>query len=131
MNPGMLEVIFLICLAVNLVFGDKVLNDYQVARYLKLYNNSKERVFIWGDGACIYALSDRLPPGRYTVNYHIFDFNGFDETFAAIKEKQPRIIIKLTSEKRVFPQLDNLLSKYYIKTEEIGEADIYHRLLPL
>lgn len=109
-------------------FGGKVLNDYRVAYYLKKYTPEKERVFIWGDGVCIYALSRRLPPGRYTVNYHIFDFNGFEETIKAIKEKQPLVIIKLSGEKRKFPQLEKILNQYYIQTTTIGEAEIYRRL---
>lgn len=109
-------------------FGDKVLNDYKVARFVKKYTEADEPVFIWGDGVCIYALSRRLPPGRYTVNYHIFDFNGFEETIKAIEEKKPHIIIKLSSEKRNFPQLDKLLYTNYIKTQMIGEAKIYRQI---
>jgi hypothetical protein len=109
-------------------FGDKVLTDYQVATYLKEHTAANERTFIWGDGACIYALSDRLPVGRYTVNYHIFDFDGFDQTWQSIKDKNPNIIIKLTSEKRSFPQLDAILAKQYLLAATIGEAKIYHQV---
>lgn len=109
-------------------FGEKTLNDYKVAHYLKKNTQEKERVFIWGDGVCIYSLARRLPPARYTVNYHIFDFNGFEETAAAIKEKQPNIIIKLLGEKRKFPQLEKILARYYIQTNTINEAEIYRRL---
>ena len=109
-------------------FGDKVINDYKVGYYLKKYTKPDDRVFIWGDGVCIYSLSRRSPPGRYTVNYHIFDFNGFEETSKAIYEKKPEIIIKLSSEKRSFPELDKILANYYIRATSIGEAKIYHRI---
>ncbi|MFC1711149.1 ArnT family glycosyltransferase [Patescibacteria group bacterium] len=109
-------------------FGDKVTNDYKVAKYLKINTDDKDNVFIWGDGVCIYSLSRKLPPGRYTVNYHIFDFNGFEETLKAIEDKQPKFIIKLTSEHRKFPQLDDLLIKGYKRVEKIGEAIIYKKI---
>ncbi len=109
-------------------FGSKVLNDYEVAKFLKTHTKDDERVFIWGDGACIYALSERLPPGRYTVNYHIYDFDGFEETLTAIEEKQPPIIVMLEPAKKDFPQLESLLSTVFIKTTQIGEAEIYQRL---
>ena len=110
-------------------FGEKTINDYQIAKYLKTRSQPNERVFIWGDGACIYALAERMPPGRYTVNYHIYDFNGYSETIRAIEEKNPKIIIVLEPAKEKFPQLESLLTNSYIQTKEIGKAKIYHHLL--
>lgn len=107
----------------------KVLNDYKVASYLQKNSLENDRIFIWGDGSCIYATAKRLPVGRYAVNYHIFDFNGFSETIQAIKNQQPKIIIKLASESRSFSQLDSIISKYYAHAIDIGEAKIYHRVL--
>ncbi len=107
--------------------GDKVINDYLIAQYLKQQTSPNDRVFIWGDGVCIYALAHRLPPGRYTVNYHVFDFDGFDETITAIKQHQPKYIIKLTSESRDFTDLDKVIKSFYIKVTAIGEALLYRR----
>lgn len=110
-------------------FGDKVNNDYQLAKLIKQAVPADDRVFIWGDGVCIYALSQRLPPGRYTVNYHIFDFKGFEETIKAIKEKQPPIIIKLRSEKQSFPQLEAILKTYYVFAQNVGDGKIYRQIV--
>lgn len=110
-------------------FGGKTLNDYQIAKYLKTHSHPEERVFIWGDGACIYALAKRLPPGRYTVNYHIYDFNGYLETLEAIEKKQPKIIVMLEPAKERFPQLESLLATSYVQAKKIGEAEIYQNLL--
>lgn len=109
-------------------FGEKVFFDYQVSDYLKKHTSSKERVFVWGDGACIYASSRRLPPGRYTVNYHIFDFDGFEETIAAIKERQPKIVVKLLDEKRRFLQLESLLKKEYTPIKKTKKAIIFQKI---
>lgn len=109
-------------------FGDKTLHDYKISNYLEQKTEESDRVFVWGDGACIYALSRRLPPGRYTVNYHIFDFDGFDETIFAIKKRQPNVIIKLLEEKRKFPQLERLLKRYYVPVEKIENAVIFQKI---
>jgi len=110
-------------------FGDKVNNDYQLAKLIKQAVPADNRVFIWGDGVCIYALAQRLPPGRYTVNYHIFDFNGFEETIKTIKEKQPPVIIKLNSGKQSFPQLETILKTYYVSAQTVGDGKIYRQIV--
>lgn len=84
--------------------------------------------FIWGDGACIYALADRLPASRYTVNYHLDDFNGFDETFLAIEKYEPKIIVLLEPLSQKFPQLNTLLNNYYVKADQVDKAVIYQNL---
>lgn len=110
-------------------FGEKTISDYQIAKYLKTRSQPNERVFIWGDGACIYALAERMPPGRYTVNYHIYDFNGYSETIQAVEEKKPKIITMLESAEEKFPDLESLLATDYIQIKKIGEAKIYQNLL--
>ena len=59
-------------------WGNQVNRNYLLAKFIRESTTPKERIFVWGgEAACIYALSQRLPPGRYTVNYHIYDFNGY------------------------------------------------------
>jgi len=109
-------------------FGGQVEKDYQLAKYLQAYSQPQERIFVWGDGACIYALAKRNPPGRYTVNYHIYDFDGFEETLTAIKEKEPKIIVLLEPLRKEFPSLEDLLSLEYSRTKKIDGAEIYQKL---
>lgn len=109
-------------------FGDKTLHDYKISDYLKQEAEENDRVFIWGDGSCIYAILRRLPPGRYAANYHIFDFNGFEETIFAIKKRRPKIIIKLLEEKREFPRLERTLKRYYMPVGEIENAIVFQKI---
>jgi len=95
-------------------WGDKTKSDYLLADFIQKTIAPNETIFVWGDAACIYATSQRLPPGRYTVNYHIYDFNGFEETLEAIKTKKPKLIIKLKNESRNWPKLNNLLQVNYL-----------------
>jgi 4-amino-4-deoxy-L-arabinose transferase-like glycosyltransferase len=111
-------------------FGSKALTDYEVAKYLKIHTLVSERAFVWGDGACIYALAQRLPAGKYTVKYHLDDFSGYESTLLALEEKQPPVIVMLESAKEKFPQLEGLLTIDYIQVGQIGETKIYQRFVP-
>ncbi len=95
------------------LWGERTASDYQLANFIRERTDPEDRIFLWGDGSCVYSLSQRLPVGRYTVNYHIYDFNGFQETLEAIEKQQPRIIVKLKDESQEWPELDSLLLRDY------------------
>lgn len=111
-------------------FDFRVNQTYKLADYLKRRTNSEDRVFIWGDEPTIYALANRLPVGRYTVAYHVVDFNGYDETLEAFDKYQPKVVIVMKYEKRKFDQLMVRLETDYLLTETIDRADIYRRIKP-
>lgn len=45
--------------------------DYEIANYITSHSHQDDTLFIWGDNAQLYKLSDKLPPSRYIVAYHI------------------------------------------------------------
>ncbi|MBL7150363.1 hypothetical protein ISS86_00350 [Candidatus Microgenomates bacterium] len=108
-------------------FGSQAKVVYQVANYIQTHTYPQEAIFIWGTQPSIYALSRRLPVGRYTVSYHIVDFNGYQETMEALKEKKPSLVIKIKEEKRRFPDFEGFLRNYYLKTETIEGIEIFRR----
>ena len=108
-------------------FGSQAKVVYQVANYIQTHTYPQETIFIWGTQPSIYALSRRLPVGRYTVSYHIVDFNGYQETMEALKEKKPSLVIKIKEEKRRFPDFEGFLRNYYLKTETIEGIEIFRR----
>ncbi len=69
--------------------------DYELAGFLRNRLPDNATVFIWGNTAQIYALSHTLPPGRYTVAYHIGSKEAIRETQAAIMKKMPTYIVVL------------------------------------
>ena len=105
-------------------FGEQVNRAYKISEYVRRTTSPEDRIFIWGDDPYIYPLSQRLPAGRYTVAYHVVDFNAYDETVAAIKSKMPKIIIWLDYG-RQFPQLSAIISSDYARAEDIGGAMIF------
>ena len=106
-------------------FDWRVNQTYRLSSYIRLTTLPDEPIFIWGDEPYVYALSKRLPVGRYTVAYHVIDFNGFAETMAAWDKHQPKLVAVMTYESRPFPELDTRLATDYVLVETIDRAKIY------
>lgn len=106
-------------------FGWQTEMVYQLADYIRSRTQSEEAVFIWGDQPAVYALSRRPPVGRYTVKYHIIDFNGYTETMAALRQAPPRLVVIIGDVEKEFSELAFFLKKYYFKNHSIGESEIY------
>lgn len=103
-------------------FDSDVPRDYAVAEYIKMKQNPGDPLFIWGNSAQIYLLSETLPVGRYTVAYHINNDEAVKETIKALKQKNPRFIIILKDE----PQKNLPLTDYaYLLT--IDGAAVYEK----
>lgn len=75
-----------------------------------------DHLFIWGTNPMLYALADRIPTGRFTVSFHIKDFNAFDETYNDLVEDAPSFIVVMNSEDAEFPQFYDYLESEYSQT---------------
>lgn len=77
-------------------FDRRVTRDYRIARFIA--NNTKpgDTVFIWGNNPQIYVLSKTLPPGKYTVQYHISQSSkAITETAEDIRRTKPKYLVIL------------------------------------
>lgn len=106
-------------------FGSEVNNTYKISQYVSQNTTPNQKIFVWGDNAFIYALSDRLPVGRYTVSYHIADFNGYQEIISLLTAHFPPIIVYYSMPDRPFPQLDNFVNLFYYPDQVFGQTIIY------
>ncbi len=110
-------------------FGEEVVDNYKIARFIKQRDGEDERIFIWGDSPCLYALSGRLPAGRYTAAYHISDFGGHKQTMESLRKTNPDYVVWMRSEKRPFKELGGYLRARYTKVGVIGGNKIYRRII--
>lgn len=110
-------------------YGGQVLRNYKIADYLVTSTQKKDKVFIWGDGVPIYALSRRLPPTKYVADYHIKDFSSKEETLLMLGLKMPKMIVILP-DSEPFPELLLFLRKNYILVDNIDSAQIWTVLSP-
>ncbi|MBU1088658.1 hypothetical protein KKC08_02500 [Patescibacteria group bacterium] len=106
-------------------WGDYVTNNFQTAQYIKKNTSKNDKIFVWGTEPSIYVMSQKSPVGRYTVAYHVADFNGFDETIRKIKISLPKFIVYCQNNKIPFPQLDSVLSDYYYLNQIFGNNLVF------
>lgn len=110
-------------------FGGNTLTNYKVASFVKTYSQPDDKVFVWGDGVAIYALSKRLPPGKYVADYHIKDFSTPQAVMNNLYSQTPQLII-VTPQADAFPQLNYLISTFYAQIEDVNGVKIYKLLSP-
>jgi 4-amino-4-deoxy-L-arabinose transferase-like glycosyltransferase len=109
-------------------FGGEVVKNYRLAKFIRERTGDDERIFIWGDSPILYALSRRLPAGRYTAAYHISDFGGYKETMESLRRVGPKYIVWMNSEKKPFEELMGFLRAGYVKLEPMGGGVVYRRI---
>lgn len=103
-------------------FDGRTPRDYKIAEYLDLKLESNEEVFIWGNSAQIYVLSDTLPVGRFGVAYHILTYSAFEETQKAIDTQKPRFVVIMEDE-----PFQNISLKDYTYRMSLDKTIIYER----
>ncbi|MGI6278241.1 MAG: hypothetical protein ACOYJ8_00250 [Patescibacteria group bacterium] len=106
-------------------FGQDVLENYQVVEFISQALPWNEEIFVWGNQPHIYALSRHLPAGRYTVAYHIRDFDRHQEVLSAIKTNLPKIVVYDRDYRYSFPDLLTFLNKNYYPIEEFGSLQVW------
>lgn len=104
-------------------FDKQTVRDYQIASFLKLYLKPKDNIFIWGDNAQLYYLTNTLPPGRFLAAYHVRENpNTIKETAKALQQNPPRFIILLPNQQS-FPFSLIYFKPYFM----LGQTAIYER----
>jgi 4-amino-4-deoxy-L-arabinose transferase-like glycosyltransferase len=106
-------------------FGPQVWRNYQLADFLVKSSQPRDRVFVWGpDGSAIYALSRRLPPGKYVIDYHVSDYSSLSEEVQVLTEAKPKFII-LLPDALPYPEIIPLLRSSYISVLTLDGAEIW------
>lgn len=96
--------------------------DYELAQFIRSKTSYSDNIFIWGDNAQVYFLSGKLPPGRYTVSYHItFYKDAINETHDAILKSRPKYIIQTKEGDEIQNFLDGFELRYKIENAKIYE----------
>lgn len=104
-------------------FDRRTPRDAEIARFIARHQKKPPSLFVWGNAAQLYFLTKTLPPGRFTVAYHIQSRREYlQETVEALRRNQPQFII-LTRDASFIPfPLYN-----YTHVVTIQDADIYER----
>src|SRR3989344_1600115 len=80
-------------------FDRKTPIDYDIAQFINSKTTDKDNIFIWGNNAQLYTLTNKLPPGKYAVAYHITYYkDGPKNTSDAIVRTNPKFIIVMPNQ---------------------------------
>ena len=105
-------------------FDKKTPVDYELAQFIKTKTKKDDSIFIWGNNAQVYALSGKLPPGRYAVAYHITGYkDGIENTKEAFLKQEPKLVIIMPDQSQIPFSLYN-----YGKVVKIDNVLIYERI---
>ncbi len=98
--------------------------DYEVAQFIKPKIGDKDSIFVWGNNAQLYKLVDVLPPGKYTVRYHMtFYTDGIVNTKNALLKVKPKFIVVMPKERQIPFSLINYTQRAIIK-----DVFVYERI---
>ena len=97
---------------------------YDVAQYIKMHTQKNDPVFLWGNAAQVYTISETLPTGRFTVAYHIVGREGaIAETDKAIEKVKPKYIAVFGD-----VQVPGISLKQYNYKVTIDSVKVYERI---
>jgi len=97
--------------------------DYEIAGYINSNIGKNDNLFVWGNNAQLYQLTNKLPPGKYAAAYHITSYkDGISNTEDGLNTSKPKLIIIMPN----VPPYPFSLSNYYQKID-INGVQIYER----
>lgn len=107
----------------NSFFDKKTVRDNRIAAYINSHKSTPSSLFIWGNTAQLYPLTNTLPPGRFTVAYHISGIPSYEkETRDALLKNPPQFIVIMDDVPR-YPYL----MYNYTQSIQIQNSTIYER----
>lgn len=85
-------------------------------------------LFIWGTNPMLYAQSKKIPTGRFTVAFHIKDFQAYQETLDAVIERQPTYIVVMNDDAQTWPEFSLYLTQHYVISDTFTHFTLWQRL---
>jgi 4-amino-4-deoxy-L-arabinose transferase-like glycosyltransferase len=107
-------------------FNHFMRDNYKAATIIR--ESGEDEIFIWGTNALLYALSSTQPVGKYTVSFHIKDFQAQGETMEAVKQKRPKFIVIMDEENEELPGLNEYLSEHYVMNSNYEYFSLWKRV---
>src|SRR5579859_1952021 len=105
-------------------FNSYMADDYAAAKILQ--TSTDPYTFVWGDNEMVYALSQKIPVGRFTAAFHIDDFKARPETMVAIAKHQPNFIVMMNNAP-TFSELQTYISLHYHTTSHFEHFTLWKR----
>ncbi len=103
-------------------FDGNVPTDYEIADWLKT-KDPKTQIFLFGNDVQVYKLANKLPPGRFTAEYHMLARTQYiEETQLSLNRVKPKYIIATSEDSIPFNMT------HYASMLQINKTVIYERI---
>lgn len=112
-------------------FDFRTLNSYKIANYIGKNSSPDDSIFVWGDSAGLYVLSDRPAATKFIQAHHLttVDQKNYELIIEKLKIVQPKFIIVDRPVHFSFPLLEELVAKQYQNVLVVEDLYIYKRLI--
>lgn len=105
-------------------FSPEVPLNYRIAAFISVTSQPGDKIYIAGDSPAVYALTKKLPPGKFVADYHIKDYSSGAEEAKLFGFTPPHYII-LPPHTPVFPEINSLLKTNYLLITNVDGAEIW------
>lgn len=92
---------------------NSIIRDNQRASQI-IKQAQEHELFIWGTNPMLYAQSQTVPVGRFTVAFHIKDLKLEAETMQKVIQAEPRFIVVMHEDQQTLPGLQPFLDLHYM-----------------
>lgn len=106
-------------------FNTRMEDNYHAAEIISKTNDPY--LFIWGTNPELYALTKKIPVGRFTVSFHIKDLKLYEETIQAVTDTKPTFIVVMKNEEHELAGLRNLLTEEYIMNKNFTYFELWKK----
>jgi hypothetical protein len=77
-------------------FDSLMKDNYAAAQIIQ--KSSDPYMLIWGTNPTLYALTKKIPTGRFIVSFHVRDFDAYQETLDDMVQKKPMFVVTMNNE---------------------------------
>lgn len=113
-------------------FDRRTLDDYAVANFIAANTYQNDPVFVWGDVASIYTVSERPAATKFIQAHHLttIDSRNYDLILQRLLKYQPKYIVVTRPVQFKFLGLELLIQRNYQLLKIVGPIYIYQNIAP-
>lgn len=114
-------------------FDRRAVTNYQIGNYIKENSLVNDPLFVWGDNAFVYVLSERSPATKFIQAHHLTTIPpiNYDLIILRLIKYQPKFIVVSRPVNFQFPKLEAFLKKNYRWIQTFQDIYVYQNISPV
>ncbi len=105
-------------------FDSLMKDNYEAAQIIQ--KSDDPYMLIWGTNPTLYALTKKIPTGRFIVSFHVRDFDAYGETLSDMVEKKPMFVVTMNNEEPL-EGLGNVLEAEYLPNDSFDHFVLWKK----